>query len=80
MRIKLTSKNSPMKIELKTNVNYLFCNCERSTNQPLCDLKSHKLTDIKPIGFKVEKDSFYYLCGCKKSKSKPFCDGSHKNL
>ena len=80
MGTKLTSRNSPYRIELKEVQKYMYCNCGKSDYQPMCDNRSHRGSGTNPLGFAVERDGFYYLCGCKKSKSKPYCDGTHKIL
>ncbi len=80
MREKMTSKNSPFKVNLKADTKMMFCACGKSDNQPFCDQHSHKRTPQTPIAFSVQKDGTYFLCGCKKTSSPPYCDQTHKKL
>lgn len=72
------AQKSPYTVELEPGT-YWWCACGRSKNQPFCD-GSHKVTDITPVEFKVDKKDKYWLCGCKHTHNKPFCDGTHKEL
>lgn len=58
---------------------YFWCACGRSQNQPFCD-GSHKVTEFKPISFRIEEKKNVWLCQCKHSGNKPFCDGTHQSL
>ena len=69
----------PTTAELKTDEEYYWCRCGRSSKQPFCD-GSHRGTDITPMSFAAKEDGAAYLCQCKQTRNPPYCDGSHKNL
>ncbi len=69
----------PAAVQLEAGKNYAWCACGLSKNQPLCD-GSHRVTDLRPIVFKVEQAATAHLCQCKHSKNKPYCDGTHKTV
>ena len=69
----------PVKVELETGKDYVWCRCGRSASQPFCD-GSHRGTGITPIKFTAEKSGVVALCQCKSSGNAPFCDGTHASL
>ncbi len=72
------ASDEPIAVELIKDGIYSWCSCGLSINQPYCDGKHTRTTDIKPIVFKAEKTGTHYLCMCKETKTKPYCDGTHK--
>jgi CDGSH-type Zn-finger protein len=75
---KIAAKQSAP-VTLEAGKTYAWCACGLSTTQPFCD-GSHKVTDLRPLVFKAEKNETARLCQCKHSKNKPYCDGTHKSL
>lgn len=73
-----TITKHPLRIDLLRGEVYSFCRCGLSKDQPLCDQKSHRRCEHRPVKFSVELTGIYYLCGCKNSTHQPYCDGSHK--
>ncbi|KAJ3126635.1 hypothetical protein HK098_007312 [Nowakowskiella sp. JEL0407] len=71
------AKPGPYAVELEPGVDYYFCSCGKSKNQPFCD-GSHKGSGLSPKKFTVDEKKTYYLCGCKATENAPFCDGTHK--
>ena len=71
--------NKPVKVALEKDVQYYFCACGLSANQPYCDGK-HKATDIVPKKFTATESGDAFLCQCKYSANTPYCDGSHKQF
>ena len=41
-------------------------------------MHNFKLTEQKPIKFKVKKGERYSFCTCGKSEKMPLCDGAHR--
>lgn len=74
------AQKGPYEVELEEGQTYLWCTCGRSTTQPFCDLKGHKVTSFRPHRFTAEKSGKAWLCGCKHTGNAPFCDGTHKTL
>jgi CDGSH iron-sulfur domain-containing protein 3 len=72
-------QHAPYAANLEADIEYHWCACGQSKNQPFCD-GSHKTTEFTPIAFKAKESGTVYLCGCKRTKTKPFCDGTHKTL
>ena len=70
---------TPFPVKLEAGLDYFWCSCGQSKQQPFCD-GSHAKTDMQPIVFKAEESKEAYLCGCKESKNAPYCDGSHLSL
>ncbi|MGC3872895.1 CDGSH iron-sulfur domain-containing protein [Halomonas sp. GXIMD04776] len=75
----LVAQKGPYAVDVTAGKRYAWCACGRSQTQPLCD-GSHKVTDLKPIVYKAEKDATVYFCGCKQSGKAPLCDGTHAAL
>ena len=71
-----TTLSDPAIVQLEKDMQYLWCQCGRSKNQPFCD-SSHHGSKFKPLLFEVKKSGAYRLCQCKETKAKPFCDNSH---
>jgi CDGSH-type Zn-finger protein len=70
---------APAKVTLEEGMDYWYCTCGLSKNQPFCD-GSHKGSSFAPQKFTAEKSGDAWLCQCKNTKNAPFCDGSHKGL
>ncbi len=71
--------NRPINVQLKAGVEYHWCRCGRSKNQPFCD-GSHKGTGFTPLAFTPEKDGEFWLCRCKQTETGPYCDGHHAKI
>ncbi len=71
-----TATMEPQEIHLEKGVQYLWCQCGKSKNQPFCD-GSHHGSKTKPLLFEVKRTGKVRLCNCKRTKSGPFCDDSH---
>jgi len=72
------AQKAPKMVTLEPGT-YFWCACGRSQNQPFCD-GSHKVTEFKPLAFKIEEKKDVWLCQCKHSGNKPYCDGTHRSL
>lgn len=75
-------QKAPYELELKPGVQYSWCTCGLTKDDPWCD-GAHKNpvpTGFKSLKFFVPEQKKYSLCGCKRTKTAPFCDGSHCNL
>ena len=64
---------APAKVELEAGVDYCFCPCGLSANQPFCD-GAHKKSDsgYRSLHFTPEKSGTYFLCMCKHTKNRPY--------
>jgi len=72
-------KFSPIKVDLKKDKIYYWCQCGASKTQPFCD-GSHSGYFCEPLLVTVSEDQSKHMCTCKKSSNKPYCDGTHKKL
>ncbi|MEA3417998.1 MAG: glutamate synthase-related protein [Campylobacterota bacterium] len=79
MNSPIIAGNKPKRVTLNKDMEYYFCACGRSGDQPFCDT-SHKGTSFSPILFTVKEDTEAYLCTCKHTGNAPYCDGSHKQF
>ncbi|MGQ0844098.1 MAG: glutamate synthase-related protein [Sporichthyaceae bacterium] len=70
---------APAAVDLVAGVEYHWCACGRSTNQPFCD-GSHVGTAFTPKAFTADADGQAHLCLCKRTGNAPYCDGSHARL
>ncbi len=70
---------SPMMVDLEVGINYAWCACGHSSNQPWCD-GSHKGSGITPVVFKLDENKKVAMCMCKQTANSPHCDGSHNNI
>ena len=69
----------PASVKLEAGKTYVWCRCELSQAQPMCD-GSHKGTEFRPLVWKAEKSEEAWLCQCKRTGNPPYCDGTHKTL
>lgn len=69
----------PLVVQIKKGVEYYWCACGRSQNQPFCD-GSHKGTGLHPMRFVAQESETLSLCGCKHTQAPPYCDNSHDFL
>lgn len=73
------AKKGPYAVELQVGINYHYCTCGKSENQPFCN-GAHRGTEFKPLAFTAQETGTAYICGCKHTKNPPYCDGSHSKL
>lgn len=82
MGLPLICQRAPYAKELQPNVQYSWCTCGLSKDDPWCD-GAHKIpepTGFKSLKFFVAKAATYQLCGCKRTGTPPYCDGGFCNL
>jgi CDGSH-type Zn-finger protein len=75
----VVAARTPNKVSLDAGMEYWWCACGRSQNQPFCD-GSHKGSGLVPMKYTAGKSGDHWLCACKHSSKKPLCDGTHKTL
>ncbi|KAF0852557.1 AgCISD_1 putative mitochondrial CDGSH iron-sulfur domain-containing protein [Andalucia godoyi] len=67
-----------IRVHLEPNVEYKWCSCGLSSEEPYCDGRSCIGTGFEPCVFRIEKaQTWHALCACKRTRNPPFCDGSH---
>ncbi len=69
----------PIMVKIEKDVEYYYCTCGYSKEQPFCD-GSHIGTTFAPLIFTSPVDSHEALCRCKQTRLAPYCDGIHSKL
>lgn len=75
MALPACPQKSPYVVLVEAGVQYAWCSCGLSENQPWCDGK-HRGSEFKPIKFVAPISAEFYMCGCKKSDNAPYCFGN----